>query len=104
MAKLTDANRPSLADVVLFEALICLIFVQLSSAEKSRDQCVNILNKRWPTLYEAATNTRSERIQQQDLLIYLQLEATKEFLASDFHSLEAGDAETDFDSSTKKRI
>jgi len=43
-------------------------------------------------------------IKQQNQLIYLQLEATKGFLASDFHSLEAGDAETDFDSCTKKRI
>lgn len=104
MAKLTDANRPGLADGVLFEALICLILVQLSSAEKSRYQSVNLLNMQWPTLYEAATNTRPERNQQWDLLIYLQLEATKDFLARDFHSLEDGDAETDFDSSRKKRI
>lgn len=63
MAKLTDENRPGLADSALFEALICLVFVQLSSAEKSGYQCVNLLNMRWPTLYKAATNTRPERNQ-----------------------------------------
>lgn len=78
---------------------ICSIII---SREIKRS--VNLLNMRWPTFYEAATNTRPERNQQQYLLIYLQLEATKDFLASDFHSLEAGDAETDFDNSTKKRI
>lgn len=97
-------NSPSLADSILLEALICLVFVQLSSAEKSRYQCVNLLNMRWPTLYRAAANTRPKRIKQQNQLIYLQLEAPKGFLASDFFSLEAGDAETDFDSCTKKSI
>lgn len=55
--------KTGLADNALFEALICLIFVQLSSAEKSGYQCVNLLNAQWPSLPKAATNTRPERNQ-----------------------------------------
>lgn len=77
MAKLTDENRPGLDDSALFEALICLIFVQLSSAEESRYQCVNLLSMRNQPYIRQQQTQDLRGIKQQNQLIYLQLKATE---------------------------